>query len=145
MVVAPRTPDRFCTAPISTYPSLHHTAPPNCRVPSLVLPCLPCVLFIQPTFSRRDLRRRTRPAANIVVTGAQSDCDIRSLKQQSNASNITSSSQRRRTPARRLTRYSASKRRTAIQNSKYHPIYKDRVDLVAERPHPPIRSSRVRA
>jgi hypothetical protein len=38
------------------------------------LSSLLCNLSIQPFSSRRDLRRRTRPA--VIVTSAQPDCDI---------------------------------------------------------------------
>lgn len=82
MVVAPRTPDRFCTAlmlistQLTTPLPNYYTTQPKPRVPSLVLSSLLCDLSIQPISSRRVQRRRTRPA--VIVTIAQPDCDIRS-------------------------------------------------------------------
>lgn len=79
-VVAPRTPDRFCTALISTTPLSTTPHNPSCRVSSLVLFSLLCDLSIHPIkpFSSRRDRRRTRPA---VI--AQPDCDIRSSSRSS--------------------------------------------------------------
>lgn len=132
--------------PTTPLPANTPHKPSCCRVSSLVLSSLPCDLSIQPISSRRDQRRRTRPAVIVTVTIAQTrlrHSELQSSKQQSNASNTTTSSsfQRHHTATRRLTRYSARGREgLRFTHSTYHLIYKDRVDLVAERPHPPNRS-----
>jgi hypothetical protein len=101
-------PRSYPHTPLSTTP--HQ----SCHLFLLVVCSPPRDISIQPIYSRLDQRRRHRPAGIIIVTIAQSDCDIRSSRQQSHTSN-TSSLQHRRPATRRITRYRRTqKRRTAI-------------------------------